>query len=355
MFSARWARLASPECWVVDTMGPIVWALRCRFLLKVETLSLMRVAAEREPQEWNEKLEKLWTSALLTSLLTILQNHAINFSPFGGRLFGKFPRSHHAWMRRVSGTSFVSHYSANTMKVWMFFRSGARSLTNGARWRWRRRRQNEWIHQGIWQVTSFWFAIMFYIESERLNNMAESCWTQTRPHRMRYPKWQHKDHIGASCCVAAGIGDHFCFFMHRLMCKRHRHYQYANEFISRNHLQCNTLCVTQRPSMNEHRSIHWCRVWWTQCVSVRFGCYFCVRGASQLNRVKIEGVQRITISTACCSRLCFSSQKFVFYLYLFNGSRLNVCIDDAWPRPPYRRASIYSRVHSLLGTIWRIK
>lgn len=137
------------------------------------------------------------------------------------------------------------------------------------------------------------------------------------------------------------------------MCKCQRHYQYANEFISRNHLQCNTLCVTLRPSMSAripHTFIHCFRIWWTQFVCVRaselaFGCYFCVRCASQLNRVKIEGVQRITISIACCFRLCFSSQKFVFYLYLFNGSRLNVCIDDAWRRPPYinEHLSIHGR------------
>lgn len=86
MMIARLARHAFPECWVVDTMSPIIVCVcaygrsrRCRFLFKVETLSLMRVLAEREPQEWNEKYEKLWTFELSKSLLTVLQNHNVNF------------------------------------------------------------------------------------------------------------------------------------------------------------------------------------------------------------------------------------------------------------------------------------
>lgn len=103
---------------------------------------------------------------------------------------------------------------------------------------------------------------------------------------------------------------------------------YANEFISRNRLQCNTLCVTLRPSMSAHTAPHI-----HSLISNLMANAVCERSAaifafaSQLNRVKIEGVQRITIYIACCFRLCFPSQKFVFYLYLFNGSRLNVCID----------------------------
>lgn len=74
-------------------------------------------------------------------------------------------------------------------------------------------------------------------------------------------------HIGLRATVPAGIGHSIfvavcagagvrVFFMHRLMCKRQRHYQYTNEFISRNHLQCNTLCVTLHPSIGAHSAHH---------------------------------------------------------------------------------------------------
>lgn len=168
MIGGRLARHAYPECRAVDTMGLIVCARGgVDFFSKLKHCHwcVCSLNGNHKNETKNSK-----SCELLNCRHPSLQFRkiTINFLPFGARLFGKFLRSHHAWVRRASVSSFVFHYSASTMKVWMFFRSGA--------FTYRRRTVTttmaEWMNSSR-NMTSDKLLIChlcFTFESERLSN-----------------------------------------------------------------------------------------------------------------------------------------------------------------------------------------
>lgn len=182
---------------------------------------------------------------------------------------------------------------------------------------------------------------------------------------------QHRVWMYACLCLCLCV----FFVMHRLMCKCQRHYQYTNEFISRNHLQCNTLCVTLRSAMNErththtHPSVQWIfksvkrtvsgdeHFGWHRCCCSR-RCCFCCSLCSTIESCQNWGCSKdynfqcmlfsvmffVGLTRWLTGSLPLSpcTQNFAFYLYLFNGSRLNVCIDNATGECIWWTSSIYS-------------